>query len=72
MTVGQENNNVYTSCDGTRLYGGYRVFGQGSSATLFLELPSHFQVTIQFTLYKIDSWDNEVFLMYVDGKQVYD
>jgi len=36
-----------------------------------LNLQPHYEVTISFNFYKVDSWDNEVFLVYVDGTQVY-
>lgn len=62
---------MFTACSDVRIFGGYRVFGNKSSAVLYLELPPHWMVRVKFTLYKIDSWDNEHFLVYVDGKEMF-
>lgn len=42
--------------------------GKGSAAVLYRDLQPHYSVTIRMTVYKIDSWDGEKFLVYVDGK----
>lgn len=34
-------------------------------------LPSHYLLNVKFNLLKIDSWDNEQMLVYVDGTQAY-
>jgi hypothetical protein len=59
---------IITACAGQRLLGGYKVFGKGSSIVKYITLPPHYEVSIKFKLYKIDSWDNEKFLLYVDGQ----
>jgi hypothetical protein len=62
--------NLFTSCSGNRLFGGYGVFGAGAGAVLYRDLQPHYSVSIRMTVYKIDSWDGESFLVYVDGKPI--
>lgn len=64
-----QTDGKFTACNEVKLFGGFRVLGNGSSAVLYLDLPPHFMVRVKFTLYKIDSWDNELFLGYADGDQ---
>lgn len=53
-----------------RLLGGYGVLGKQSSLFKELRLPPHYSVQMKFNLFKIDSWDNEAFLLFVDGTNV--
>lgn len=67
-----QSKDPITSCDGKRLLGGYHVFGNNhGSVTLFKALPPHFQVRVKFTLYLLDSWDNEEFKLFIDGNQAH-
>jgi hypothetical protein len=36
-----------------------------------IQLPAHYLVRLQVRLYKIDSWDNKSFLIYLDGVEMY-
>jgi hypothetical protein len=71
VTINQQTSGMFTACKDVRIFGGYRVFGNKSSAVLYLELPPHYSVRVKFTMYKIDSWDNEQFLVYGDGLEVF-
>ena len=53
------------------MLGGFGVFGQGASITKILTLPPHYQIDVSFNFFKIDSWDQESLLVYVDGIQVF-
>lgn len=70
VTSGVTTSQVITACGNNRIYGGYGVFGAGAATTrLLTDLPPHSQISIAFTLYRIDKWDNARFLIYVDGVQ---
>lgn len=47
------------------------MFGAGARAIKKLNLDPHYEITVQFVLYKIDSWYNEQFLFYIDGQEAY-
>lgn len=47
------------------------MFGAGAAVGTKINLQPHYEVTLSFNLFKVDSWDNEVFLVYADGTQVY-
>ena len=57
-----------TTCGTERMFGGYGKFGQGMELTkIFDVLPTHTSVQITFSFFKIDSWDAEIFEVWVDG-----
>jgi hypothetical protein len=57
---GAYSSTVFTTCGSIRLFGGFGVFGKGSSATrLLTHLPRHTKAVISWTWAQIDSWDNE-------------
>lgn len=63
---------MVTQCGGDQIFGGHNVFGAGTSAVLNTALNPHYELTITLNLFKIDSWDEEQFLLFVDGAQVFD
>lgn len=62
-----KSKNLITTCGKDQMFGGYNVFGVGSSAILNVDLNPHYEITIALNFFKLDSWDNEVFLLFVDG-----
>jgi hypothetical protein len=64
-------NPVSTCGDKIKMFGGFNFFGTGVSAVRMLTLPPHYLVRVKFTLYKIDSWDDELFIVYIDGRETY-
>jgi len=53
------------------MIGGYDVFGKNSAAsTTLADLPDHSTLAISFTLFIGDSWDTELFYLYVDDVEV--
>jgi hypothetical protein len=56
-----------TKCDKVGLVGGYGAFGKGATALKQLNLPPHYKLKVNVQLWKIDSWDNEVMFVLVDG-----
>lgn len=62
---------VFGSCGNTRLLGGYNILGAGSALVKQISVPPHQDISMRFEFFKIDSWDNEVFFVYVDGTPVY-
>ncbi|CAK58875.1 unnamed protein product (macronuclear) [Paramecium tetraurelia] len=58
--------NVYSDCGTVRLLGGYDGFGKGASATMFIQLPPHHTIQITLEFWKIDTWDSEIFFIYLD------
>jgi hypothetical protein len=65
------SKDLISACGNFRLYGGFGILGKGASLTRQFELPPHKSVEVSFKLFKIDSWDNEKFLMYFDGEPVF-
>lgn len=56
-----------TSCGDNKIFGGLGAFGNLASIVKLIALPPHYYVRVKFTFYKIDSWDNESFYLYLDG-----
>lgn len=53
------------------MIGGYGVFGSSATAeTTINDLPEHEYLSIEFTFFIGDSWDNEWFYLTVDGVTV--
>jgi len=50
--------------------GGYKVAGKGVYFERIINLPAHKKITISFTVYAIDSWDNELFSVKADGTEI--
>jgi hypothetical protein len=71
VVTGSTATSYFTSCAGTRMFGGYGVLGSGASISKIISLPPHYQVDVSFTFFKIDSWDAESLLVYIDGEQSY-
>ncbi|CAD8165540.1 unnamed protein product [Paramecium pentaurelia] len=63
-------NNLHggpiSNCNGQDLFGGHGVFGATTFLSLNLQLPPHYSVRISLTLWKIDSWDAEIFQLIYD------
>lgn len=53
------------------MFGGFNIFGQFTSIVKVIQLPAHYLVRLQVRFYKIDSWDNESFFIYLDGVEMY-
>ncbi|CAD8089306.1 unnamed protein product [Paramecium primaurelia] len=64
MLTGQ--NSIYSDCGSVRLFGGYGAFAEQTSATKLFQLPPHHTVLITLEFWKIDSWDNQIFFIYLD------
>jgi len=62
----------YTKCSKVSIIGGSGAFGKGSYISKTYEgVPNHYELKISFTLYLIDSWDNEFFKVLINGAEVY-
>jgi len=64
---------VSTYCDGFGdMLGGYDVLGADGAVgkNFSLDNVQHTHIRLQFTLYTIDSWDNEHIKVYLDGMEV--
>ncbi|KAL4466277.1 hypothetical protein ABPG73_005198 [Tetrahymena malaccensis] len=73
---GLENNNpsrqVFTNCGGQQLFGGANLASSKSQIIWkSSNLDPHYKLTISFTAYMIDSWDNEEFQVYIDSNKVF-
>ncbi|CAD8127669.1 unnamed protein product [Paramecium sonneborni] len=65
-------STVISTCKEKNIIGGYTKFGYKQAAMKFLQLPPHYRVKIELTLYIIDSWNNnEYFQVYIDQDLVY-
>lgn len=60
----------FTSCGKYKILGGYNILSTENITKSFASLPSHTSVIIQFDFFKIDSWDDEYFYLYVDTNQI--
>ncbi|CAD8114585.1 unnamed protein product [Paramecium primaurelia] len=70
--IGINPLDVIQLCGPYSIVGGYEKFALGIAATKFLLLPPHYKIQISFTLFIIDTWDqNEYFHLYVDESLVY-
>jgi hypothetical protein len=50
------------------MFGGYAKFGARAVALKQFDLPPHHTLTIKVQMWKIDSWDNEEFYVWVDDQ----
>ena len=68
--TGWSNSCTYY-CNGYYIIGGYECFGAGASTQkTYAITQAHYQVSVWFVAYWIDSWDSEELLqLYVDGTQ---
>ncbi|CAD8205527.1 unnamed protein product [Paramecium pentaurelia] len=63
----QGNYGQLTSfCDGVSLFGGFNLFGSGTSISKLISLPPHYKVRVSFEFWKIDSWDQEYAYFFID------
>nr|AAZ94627.1 granule tip protein 1 [Tetrahymena thermophila] len=70
--TGNKNNNLVSTCGDQSIFGGYDAFGARASASKdYNSGVDHFELTFNFDIYTVDSWDNEVFSLYVDDQLVY-
>lgn len=62
-TFTADTDDVFNTCgDDYNMVGGYGVFGVGALAQLNVnDLPEHNYLSVSFTLFVGDSWDNEYF-----------
>ncbi|CAK58868.1 unnamed protein product (macronuclear) [Paramecium tetraurelia] len=61
----------FSDCGGTQLFGGFDTFGKQTKVMKFLQLPPHYEVQIKMRFWKIDTWDNEYFYIFIDGIQAF-
>ena len=65
-----------TICDGKTIYGGQDAFTNEEKTAekvltaKFTNIPVHEFLSIRFNFYFLDSWDNEVLTVLVDGVEV--
>ncbi|EAR84803.2 zinc finger lsd1 subclass family protein (macronuclear) [Tetrahymena thermophila SB210] len=74
---GLENNNpsnqVFTNCGGVQLFGGANLASSKSKITWkSSNLDPHYQLTISFKAYIIDSWDKENFYILIDNNKIFE
>ncbi|CAK93053.1 unnamed protein product (macronuclear) [Paramecium tetraurelia] len=62
------NGLTFSTCAGSRLYGGYNLFGANTILSKLFSLPPHYKINLTFEFWKIDSWDAEYVYMFVDDK----
>jgi hypothetical protein len=54
------------------MFGGFNVFGTGAKIQkTFTGLPAHNTIIVRMQFWKIDSWDNEVGYLYLDGAVIW-
>ncbi|CAD8119230.1 unnamed protein product [Paramecium primaurelia] len=58
-------------CNETKLFGGYEVFGNNTMITKLISLPPHYAIMITVEFWKMDSWDDEYFYIYVDQQLIF-
>ena len=58
-------------CGEYKMLGGFNMFGKGTILTKFITLPPHYLVRVNFNMFKINSWGDEDFVVYLDGDLVY-
>ncbi|CAK93038.1 unnamed protein product (macronuclear) [Paramecium tetraurelia] len=63
---GNYNGLQLSTCDGSRLFGGFNAFAANTIISKHFSLPSHYQIKVSFELWKIDSWDDETIFIFVD------
>ncbi|CAD8120114.1 unnamed protein product [Paramecium sonneborni] len=68
---GSQKENFITDCAGFSLVGGFEVMGNGGYITKKFQIPPHTRLRLQVLLYKIDSWDDEKFIIEVDDAQIW-
>ena len=65
----QNEQNFITKCRDTSLVGGYNAFGsKAKMSKSYTDLPPHYKVRVAISVYTIDSWDDEQFEIYADGR----
>jgi len=52
------------------MLGGYKIAGKGIYFERKINLPEHKRITISFTIWALDSWDNEFFIVKANGVEV--
>lgn len=57
-------------CNNEPWVGGFGVLAKGASIVRSFRLPAHYAIEIEFDFLKVDSWDNEQFLTYVDDSTI--
>lgn len=53
------------------MVGGFNVLGKNSAIVKSFTMPAHYKMTLRIKFFKIDSWDNETFQIFVDGVNVF-
>ncbi|CAD8083149.1 unnamed protein product [Paramecium primaurelia] len=68
---GNTTTDIISTCGSSSIIGGYNLFSNGVAATLFIDLQPHYKMKISFSLFIIDTWDNEYFYLYADQDLVF-
>ncbi|KAM3137913.1 hypothetical protein pb186bvf_009994 [Paramecium bursaria] len=80
--VGNDFNNIdgwnvlgakpgFNVCSGNKIFGGYGFFAKGAIANKLFQLPPHSIVYLKVQFWKISTWDNEEFHIWVDDQHVF-
>lgn len=68
-SVSPIKSNLVSQCGALFLFGGFDIFGQGTSISkIFVNLPPHWSIQIYFLFMKIDSWSDSSVYIYIDNQ----
>ncbi|CAD8095968.1 unnamed protein product [Paramecium primaurelia] len=65
------NQSPFSICANSNLLGGFPLLGKDASIALTFDLPKHKKIRVKLEFWKFDTWDNEWFIVFADGIQVY-
>ncbi|CAD8123956.1 unnamed protein product [Paramecium sonneborni] len=63
----QATSDIITKCNEKTIIGGLKTFGQKTTATKFIKLAPHYKLKLNFQLWKLGEWENNIFSIYIDG-----
>ncbi|CAD8148392.1 unnamed protein product [Paramecium octaurelia] len=62
------NGNLFSNCNGFRLFGGADTFAAKTKISKRFSLPPHYKLNVTLEFWKVDSWDDEYVYIIVDDK----
>jgi hypothetical protein len=62
--------STVTDCAGTSILGGFAAYSTDDLYKVYNNLPDHSHLFVSVKIYYIDSWDNELFWITVDGARI--
>lgn len=68
---GAKTEGTY-ECAGITMLGGSNKFGKLAKVYRTYKMPGHFRIKIKFTFIKMDTWDNEIAYLEVDGVKLWE